>query len=196
MFIKALLKAPQGKTCCHLRVWFPAKFWDLFLSRWWISGLACIQVSKVDYQVSCMKNKQPLMRWCLAHDAFIGRQCLSHNDISTPVNKSLPPLSPDVPRSEPLVRHICRILQYIDILCHISSSDKYQELLQLPEDELSRFSQLVRPPELTYVLKCEDLCEDFKEDLDFHFNLFGLRSLLVSFNAHTHTSHMHAHTLL
>ena len=59
-------------------------------------------------------------------------------------------------------------------------SERYQELLQLSEDELSRFSQLVRPPELTYVLRCEDLCEDFKEDLDFHFSLFGLRSLLVS----------------
>ena len=57
---------------------------------------------------------------------------------------------------------------------------KYQGLLQLPDEELSRLSQRVTSPELSYMLRCEDLCEDFKEDLNFRFSLFGLRSLLVS----------------
>ena len=56
--------------------------------------------------------------------------------------------------------------------------DTYQSLLQLPENELSRFNQLVRPPQLSYVLKCADLTEDFSEDLEFHFSL-GLGRLAV-----------------
>ena len=35
-----------------------------------------------------------------------------------------------------------------------------------------------RQPELSFVLRCADLCEDFQEDLHFHFSL-GLSSVLV-----------------
>jgi len=59
--------------------------------------------------------------------------------------------------------------------------DTYQELLQLPHDELSQFSPLVSHPELSYVMRCAELCEDFHEDLEFHFSL-GISSLLQKLN--------------
>lgn len=59
--------------------------------------------------------------------------------------------------------------------------DSYQQLLQLSEKELTRYSQLVRQPELSFVLRCADLCEDFQEDLHFHFSL-GLSSVLRFLN--------------
>ena len=38
-------------------------------------------------------------------------------------------------------------------------------------------------PELSYVMQCAELCEDFHEDLEFHFSL-GITSLLVSGTCH------------
>ena len=35
-----------------------------------------------------------------------------------------------------------------------------------------------RQPELTYVLRCADLCKEFQEDLEFRFSL-GLSSIVV-----------------
>ena len=58
---------------------------------------------------------------------------------------------------------------------------QYQKLLKLSDDDLSNFSLLVRPPSLTFIHSSADLCEDFKEDLMFHFSFFGLRNLLVRF---------------
>lgn len=51
-------------------------------------------------------------------------------------------------------------------------------MLQLPSSEMAELSRMVPALPVTYVLQCSDLCEDFQEDLQFHFSL-GLNSLLV-----------------
>lgn len=58
-------------------------------------------------------------------------------------------------------------------------ADKYQQLIQLSDDDRSRLSLLGRPPSLIFIHKCAELCEDFNENLDFHFTFFGLTKLLV-----------------
>ena len=50
--------------------------------------------------------------------------------------------------------------------------------LNPPFWQFTLLSKCFRAPELTYVLRCSDLCEDFEEDLQFHFSL-GLNTLLV-----------------
>ena len=57
-------------------------------------------------------------------------------------------------------------------------TETHQALLQLPSSEMAELSRMVPALPVTYVLQCSDLCEDFHEDLQFHFSL-GLNSLLV-----------------
>lgn len=57
--------------------------------------------------------------------------------------------------------------------------DTFQEVLQLPPDQLANFVHEVAQPELRDLTKCEYLCDTFKEDLTFHSSL-SLQSLMVS----------------
>ena len=57
-------------------------------------------------------------------------------------------------------------------------SDHYQQLLQLPEQQLPNFVHKIAKP----VLRCltrDQLCEDFKEASDFLLHL--IRGLLLSY---------------
>ena len=61
--------------------------------------------------------------------------------------------------------------------------DTFQEVLQLPSEQLTNFVHQVAQPELRDLTKCEHLCSTFQEDLAFHSSL-SLQSLMVSV---THT---------
>ena len=69
------------------------------------------------------------------------------------------------------------------LLLHSSPfPESYQALLQLSSAELAQLGRLVPTPQVSYVLRCADLCEDFREDLQFHFSL-GLNTLVVAASA-------------
>lgn len=57
-------------------------------------------------------------------------------------------------------------------------TEKYQPLLQLSSSDLSQLKQMIPTLHISYLLHCADLCEDFSEDLQFHFSL-GLNTVLV-----------------
>ena len=59
------------------------------------------------------------------------------------------------------------------------STETHQALLQLNSSEVAGLSRMVPALPVTYALQCADLCEDFHEDLQFHFSL-GLNTLLVA----------------
>lgn len=52
----------------------------------------------------------------------------------------------------------------------------YQELLSLSQQQVSHY--VLAPPEVSHVIHCSELCQDFREDLEFRFSL-GLFSLGV-----------------
>lgn len=72
----------------------------------------------------------------------------------------------------------------------LSNAEKYRPLLQLSSADLSQLGHMVPALQVSYLLNCADLCEDFSEDLQFHFSL-GLNTFLVpSLTLYpTHTTH-------
>jgi len=64
-------------------------------------------------------------------------------------------------------------------LCFCVLLDTFQEVLQLPSEQLTNFVHQVAQPELRDLTKCEHLCSTFQEDLAFHSSL-SLQSLMVS----------------
>ena len=74
-------------------------------------------------------------------------------------------------------------------------SESHQVLLQLSSSELAQLGQRVPALQVSYALRCAELCEDFHEDLRFRFSL-GLNTLLVFPLLHTTCdTHTHTHTL-
>lgn len=66
----------------------------------------------------------------------------------------------------------------VNISVAMFHTEKYQPLLQLSSSDLSQLRQMVPALHVSYLLHCADLCEDFSEDLQFHFSL-GLNTFLV-----------------
>lgn len=53
----------------------------------------------------------------------------------------------------------------------------YSQVLSFSPTQISQYQ--LKPPEVTHTINCLELCQDFREDLEFRFSL-GLFSLTVS----------------
>ena len=65
----------------------------------------------------------------------------------------------------------------------------YQQLLNLSQQQVSHY--VLAPPEVNHVIHCSELCQDFREDLEFRFSLG-----LFSFTVRTYKVTLFIHTLI